>query len=337
MRSSRHSRIAVAIPEVIAALVTVAVIIAILAVLTADNRRRSRSAASLDNLRFFGSGTQTYAADHNNRFWTFSWTAGGQESEYPDLNVAASDLEAAANQAVDIIRRLGHTPEIPRITTWVPHVQYSYLALYDHLGMSVPSRIAVSPEDRTRLSWQRDTAGFLALPVRPFGNEGGVLRWIYSSSYEIGPAFWSPDAAVGNQQTVANSGSHSIYLVPPNATFGNRTLDQVRFPASKAHLWDSHQRDLGNRVPFFAVQEARVPVLCVDGSVGLRSARYTNPGFNPNSPTSPLALTFPYSPDVLWEPGPVSGQAQDQVQGRQRYTRWGLRGRDFNGPEVTAP
>jgi hypothetical protein len=338
MPTRKQSRPAFSIHELLVTVAVIATVISILLVISSDNLRRSRAAGSIDNLRFFGSGSQTYAADHNNRFWTFSWTAGQHQTEYPDLNFSATDLEAAANQAVYIIRRMGHTPELPRIQSWVPHVQYSYLALFEHLGMSIPSRVAVSPEDRTRLSWQRDAAGFLAVTARPSGNDPSVLRWIYSSSYEIGPAFWSPDAAVAGQGAVSNSGTHSIYLIPSNTPLGNRTLDQVRFPASKAHLWETHQRDLGRRVPFYAFHDARVPVLTVDGSVSVRAARYTNPGFQPASPHALVPLTLNYTPDPAWEPPTITpGQTQDVVQARQRYTRWGLRGRDFNGPEVTAP
>lgn len=332
------TRRGLALIEVLVALVMLAVVISGLVLTAARDRRESRLAGSFDNLRFFAAGTQSYAADNANRFWTFSWQAGPQNTEYPDLNFAVSDLQAAANQAVYIMRRLGTVPEIPAISNWVPHIQYSYLPLIEHQGLALPSRVAVSPEDRVRLSWQRDAAGFLALPARPSGSGGLVLRWIYSGTYELGPAFWSPDAASGPVQTVTQSSTHNTYFIPGNTLLGNRTLDQVRYPANKAQMWDSHQRDLGRRVPFFAVQDARVPVLCADGAVGLRSTRYTNLGFQPSSPQSIGSTTFSYQPDPFWEPPAVTpGQSTDLVQGQQRWTRWGLRGRDFNGPEATGP
>ncbi len=323
--------------EVLVVLAIVAALVAFLALAAADARRRSRTASSIDNLHFFAVGTQSYAADNNNRFWTFSWAAGTQATEFPDLNFAVDNTQAAANQAVYIIRRLGITPTITPIFNWLPHIQYSYLALAEHQGIGIPLRAAVSPEDRIRLSWQRDADGFLNLPTRPQGTGSIVLRWIYSSSYEIGPAFWSPDYAVAQQQTVSQSTSHSTYLFSGSTPLGTRTLDQVRYPAHKAHLWDTHQRDLGRRVAFFAVQDARVPVLCVDGSVGLRSSRYTNAGFQPNSPQSASSTSFTYQPDTSWEPPAMSTSGQDSVVGRMRWTRWGLRGRDFNGPEATGP
>ena len=333
--STQAPRRGLALLEVVILLVVVAFLLAFLSLAAADSRRRSRAAGSIDNLHFFAAGTQSYAADHNNRFWTFSWTAGTQSTEYPDLNFAQSDLQAAANQAVYIMRRLGNVTQVPVINNWIPHINYSYLTLFKHQGVGLPSRVAVSPEDRIRLSWQRDAAGFLALPARPAGSSNLNLRWIFSSSYETGPAFWSPDAAVGQVQAISQSSTHSAYFVPSNVPFGNRTLDQVRHPANKAQLWDSHQRDLGRRVPFYAVQDSRVPVLCVDGSAGLRSARYTNTGFQPNTPQSPSSTSFTYQPDPAWEPPAVTpGLQSDVVIARQRYTRSGLRGRDFNGPEV---
>ena len=155
-------------------------------------------------------------------------------------------------------------------------------------------------------------------------------------SYELGPAFWAPDAREGTQGTVSQGQTHPLFTIPTNMPVGNRTLSEVRFPASKAHMWDRYQRDLGDRIPFFAHESARVPVLCVDGSVGLRSAAATNPGFNPADPTNPNPTTFMYRPGST-EPPTQNGEIEEQVVGRMRWTRWGLRGRDFNGPEVTAP
>jgi hypothetical protein len=312
-------------------------VIAFLALAAHDSRRRSRAAGSIDNLRFIGAGTQSYAADNADSLWTLSWRAGAQQTEYPDLNNASTDLIAAANQAVYIMRRLGGMPQVQRPFNWVPHILYSHLPLVEHLGASLPSRVFVSPEDRNRLSWQRDAAGFLALPnIPPGGSE--ALRWIFSSSYETGPAFWSADAIANGQQTVTQSNQHYAYQVPNLAQLGRRTLSEVRFPSSKAHYWETHQRDLAVRVPFFAIPFARVPVLTVDGSAQVRSAEYTNRGFKPNSPADPSPTQFTYLPDN-WEPPAMntSNTQGDVVIGRMRWTRWGLRGRDFNGPQVTAP
>ena len=214
------------------------------------------------------------------------------------------------------------------------------MILYDHLNISLPSRTHVSPEDRARLSWQDHANDLSSLDIRPFGSGSTQLRWVYSSSYEVGCSFYSRDARVVDGQivyaTIAQGPQHSIYTLSPSAPVFERRLNEVRFPASKAHMWDSHQRDLGGNGLFFAVESARVPVLSVDGSVGLRSSASTNPGFRPNDPENPLPASFAYRPTNFEAPA-SNGQEEEQVVGRMRWTRWGLRGRDFNGPEVTAP
>jgi hypothetical protein len=136
--------------------------------------------------------------------------------------------------------------------------------------------------------------------------------------------------------TIAQASQHSLYTFSPSEPVFERTLNEVRFPASKAHMWDSEQRDLGGNGRFFAVESARVPVLCVDGSVSTRSSAATNPGFRPNDPENPLPSTFAYRPQNFEAPT-SNGEEEEQVVGRMRWTRWGLRGRDFNGPEVFNP
>ncbi len=227
------------------------------------------------------------------------------------------------------MRTLGESPQLARINGWFSHALYSHLPLWAHLGLHVPSRIHASPEDRWRLNEQRNTSVITS--------EG---RWAYSRSYEMGMSFVSPDATTTVNgiviPTITQAETHWQYYPSTATPLGHRTLDEVRFPSHKAHMWDSHQRDLGRRVLFHSKPNARVPVLTVDGSVGLRSAAATNLGFNPAIPTSPNPILFAYAPGAH-EP-PVQGPyIQEIVMGRMRWTRWGLRGRDFNGPEATAP
>jgi len=51
------ARRALALVEVVAVLAILATLIAFLVLASADSRRRSRQGGSIDNLRFFGSGT----------------------------------------------------------------------------------------------------------------------------------------------------------------------------------------------------------------------------------------------------------------------------------------
>jgi len=122
------------------------------------------SAAALyrsSNLRVFAAGTQSYAADNADRFWGFSWLPNViNPTQFADLRQPASDAAACANEAVDIIRRRANRPEFEQVDNWVPHVQFSYLALADYLAVQLPARWAVSPEDGPRQCWSNDPAAF---------------------------------------------------------------------------------------------------------------------------------------------------------------------------------
>ena len=156
MSATYPNRRAFALPELLALALIALCVIAFLSLAAHDSRRRSRAAGSIDNLRFFGSGTQTYAADHADKFWTFTWRAGVQNTEHADPNVAFNDFQAAANQAVYILRTIGQAIDMAPVVLWMPHLAYSHLPLWQHLGLQLPSSYHLSPEDSLLRSWQRD-------------------------------------------------------------------------------------------------------------------------------------------------------------------------------------
>jgi type II secretory pathway pseudopilin PulG len=331
----RHARTAYALLELVIAIGVLLVIAAILAVAADGTRRRGRLAGSIENLRQYATAYHAYTHDSMDRIATFSWRAG---VNYGFGGVAANDQQAAANQAVDIIRRLGNRPELGTINSWIPHLLYNHLVLADYMGDELPMRWAVSPGDLPRLAWQRDPRRFTELSVnsRPAspGSGSAAARWPYSSSYEIPPAFFTPDQAEGAVQTVTQANTHNTYFVPGNAPFGRRTMSEIAFPSQKAMTYEGVQRFFGPRQAFFAYEEARIPVLMADGSAGIRTTDFCNRGFQPNTPSSPSPTAFTYQPDLGFEPATLSGQQSDVVTGHMRWTRRGLGGRDFGGPEA---
>lgn len=309
--------------EALATIGLLVVLVALLAVATSDTRRRSQLAGTVGNLRQIGAGHAAFASDNDNKVCTFQ----------------SATLEAAQVEAVEILRRLSGRPNLPPITSWVPHILYSHLVLQDYLGQPIPSKLFTSPGDTTRLAWQRDPLNIDNLPNRPLGGSPSTnYRWPYSSSYELGPAFYAPDRSVGQQQTISQSTGHNLYIVPPGVVFGNRRFSEVSFPANKAFMWESHQRFFGPRQPYFGLPEARVPMLMADLSVGVRCTQDSNRGFQPNSPQSLSPTIYTYQPDTGWEPPVMANPpgSGDVVQGVYRWTRAGLPGRDFGGPEVPA-
>jgi prepilin-type N-terminal cleavage/methylation domain-containing protein len=328
MATSTH-RAGFALLELLVSLAIVGVLLAVFALGAADARRNSSLGDSIGNLKQFAWAGSAYTADNAERLWTFSWRAGATSpSEYPDLEFSFTDVDAAANQAVDIIRRRAD-PTMPRMTSWVPHILYSQLVLADHLNLPLPTPWVASPGDATRLGWQQWPNNPVPLPSP---GDPSSRRWVYSSSYELGPAFWNRDQRVANQYVVEQASSHNTYTLPsPLFPLGDRLITQVAFPSQKAMVWEMHQRFFGARVAYFGYPEARVPVLTVDGSVLVRATNEANVGFRPNQPESTLNTVYSYLP-ASFEPPAISGGGI--ITGRYRWTRAGLAGRDFGGPEA---
>lgn len=293
-------------------------------------RQESQTASGLSQLRWLGGATGSYAADNGDRYWNFSWKTGATPSAFPDLQFASSDLQAAAHQAVDIIRRRGR-PDMPAIIGWLPHVQYSHLPLLDYLDRDMPDFNFVSPADEHRLRWARDPAAFDAGAFLPFQPDPAAVnrRWPYSASFEQPAAFYD-QSPVGSR--ISQSGSHTSYLIPPSAALGAVRIADVAHPSQKAHVYVTEQRDRGAKRLYFLDDEknANVPVLMADGSVLTQAASDANRGWIPNSPTQLVATRLTYSPRP-WE---AQGTTALGFDGRYRWTRGGIAGRDFGGPEI---
>ncbi|MDX2148161.1 MAG: prepilin-type N-terminal cleavage/methylation domain-containing protein [Planctomycetota bacterium] len=322
--------------ELLVGLLVVSVLAALAGVWTSRTRSMGSLGVTMANLRQFGAWNLSYAADHNDVFGTFSWKANVEQStQYPDLRGPfANGQDAAGAQAIDIIRRLAgeSVSSTPRPSNWIPHILYQHLVLLDHAGERLPSFSAISPEDANRLDWANDPAGFrrgVFGPRQP-SPDGVNWRWIFSSSYETSLSFCQSGDATG----VSQSSTHNTYTFQSGTVdFIQRRLSEVAFASRKAHMWDTYQRHLGARVAYFASDEARVPVLFVDGHVAVRATTDANRGWNPTTPTSPAVTSFVYQP-ASWEPPvpPPGGSAT--YAGRYRWTRRGINGRDFDGPEV---
>lgn len=303
------------------------------ALLLPDARRRARLAGSITNLQQLGKAAGAYASDNADRVFTFSWAPGPHTCNGYTFPVATTFNDAAADQAVCILRRRTGRTDFLVTRGWIPHVFYNTLVLLDYLGEDLPSPMVASPGDGVRLSWQRSVTG-------PGGTSAPGIRLPYSSSYEMQPSFYSPDAQVSTPQgpipTVAQDPmGHRYYQVGNSRTvLGGRRMNEVRFPSHKAMLYESVQRFFSSRQAYFLYPEARVPVLLADGSASIRSINQANQGFQPNLPLAEPPTRINYMPELTWEPACLNGAAAEFVNGGIRWTRSGLRGRDFAGPEV---
>lgn len=318
--------------ELVATLAVAGVVACVLLVLGARARQTAMAADDLAKLREIGSLTGMYASDNKDVYWGFSWKAGQSLSQWPDLNNATTDIQAGANQAVDILRRRAGRTDIAPISAWLPYILYSHLALEDYAGATPANRLYVSSGDVNRLKWASDPLGFdqgKFSPCQPDPNAANK-RWPYSTSWQLPPAFFTKEWSGAN--AIYNVGTFSVYQTNAGLELVQQTISGVAFPSQKVLLHDFGARHLG-RPGLYANPEARVAMLVADGSAMVLATKNTNPGWHPGSPTSPSPLMLQYQP-LCWDP-PSLGAVN--LPAGYRYTREGLFGRDFGGPEVKNP
>jgi prepilin-type N-terminal cleavage/methylation domain-containing protein len=370
MKTLRRSR-AFTLIELLVVIAIIALLIGILLPALGQMRQAGRKALCVSNLKQYSIAYANYATDFKDLIACFTWKPGipyvvsqvfaGSTDTYT-FPPAGNYTAAAANQAVAIFRYRAERTDIQQISGWIPHVLYSHLVLNDYLQQRLPEKMVACPEDRIRLLWQEVTppgdpsqgANFFALAERPNPGQTGndMKRWPYSSSYQLIPAGYSPDRISGGVPTVAQGPSHRSYLVPPaeQGVMGSRKLSQVQYPNAKVHKHDANARHNGiKNWLYFAYPEAGQPLLFFDASVndkrtgnnphapGLSNApfngAFSNAGFQPNAPASPLPTRIRYEPELSWEPPTRSGNSADLLNGVFRWCRDGLRGIDYGGKE----
>jgi hypothetical protein len=329
---------AFALVELAAAILVVGVLIAVLAVAAPRSRHMAWQAGSIANLHEFAAVTASYGADYGDQFWSYTWRYNEvTPSHYPDLHMVPGDpFSASSFQAVDILRRRA-LPSMVVVLLWAPTNSSHHLPLADYLDTRLPMRFTVSPGDRNRLLWSNDIEGFSRnayLPNQPDANDPENLKAPYSSSYRVGHAFFAPDSATSTEGTVFGSIDWSHFQAGESPfNFGNKSITKVAFPSQKVHVSDNAQWQGVKNPVFFAYASARVPVLMVDGSARVRATSQANRGFQPNNPRGAFPTLLQYSP-AAWEP-PVLQGTSSMLYGMYSWTRGGIKGRDFEGDEIS--
>jgi prepilin-type N-terminal cleavage/methylation domain-containing protein len=338
--------------ELLIVIAIIALLIAILLPALGEARRAARTTLCATNLQQFGVATQSYAADFQDRIWTFTWnkgTIGIQGAVHrPDIQMhdpwAHTDMWSttitdniawAARQAVWIMRHRGdRTPtDLQIIPGWGPHFYYSHLVLNDYLAQRLPEPMVVCPEDRIRKLWASDPRAFDAdqhpSSLMPDGGASNARkRWPYSSSYVPTVSAWDRS----NPQYWIYQFQHGSFgHGGANSRFGDRILSDVASPADKVHQGDMNQRHFGRRQTPWVRPDHRQPLQFFDGSVVIRSNLDGNKGWRRSAPSS-FGLEgvewLHYLPQNF-EPKPEAWG-----WGYHRYTAGGLRGYDFGGREL---
>lgn len=326
------ARGAFALPE-LAAAVVIGVVVAALAMVMADgSRRNGRIGHDTANLRTIYAGMQCYASDSAGVFPTLSWQPNvTYNTPWPELNTAASNVEATMHQMVYLARTLsGRSAEELVVTPNVlANANYGHLVLCQYMDFSIPNRLFVSAGDRNKLLWADDPQGYDQGLYSPNLGTGGInWRHPYAASFAQDSYLFdrSPFGSLMWAQ------STDQYVVPANTVFGGAGVASMTYPSQKVLLHDKFARYYGPRLPYSAMPEARLPLLMGDGAVAVRSASESNYGWNPSNPQYVGYLTLTYSPNAI-EP-PIGGANTSVFIGRYLWTRLGIAGRDFGGPEV---
>lgn len=331
--------------ELLVVIAIIALLIGILLPALSEARRIARLAVCSSNMRQLDTSIHTYAADFKDVIASFSWQAGKGYSQWNDLNNAPDSMQAASNQAIDIIRRRTGRDNFPKMGNWIPHILYSHLVLSDYLASRLPEKLVASPMDRHRLNWQNDPENNydngmwqpFQLPLSGGKPSNSEKRWPYSSSYT--PTVSAFDASNSDSTRISNSPSNSgLYNWNGTPVLGGLKLASVASPSQKVWLFDEFGRFFGKLQPPFGHFMSQAPLAFFDGSVTVRKTVNGNKGWQPNKSKDPNPLATLSVPDK-WDPGTVAsnGAAQtppDPMFGYFRFTRGGLQGYDFDGTEV---
>jgi prepilin-type N-terminal cleavage/methylation domain-containing protein len=356
--------------ELLVVIAIIALLIAILVPALAEARRVARLVICSASGQQYNVGTQSYAADYEDRIWSFTWNRGkGPPYNNPQFHMhdpwdhpgaiaynEQNNYIHAARQAIWIMRYRGDRAGVrqsdgrqaitfgaPLTTNWIPHFYYSHLVLNDYLAQRLPEPMVACPEDRPRKLWQADPNGFDNGAFSPLDVAGANTlerrRWPYSSSYlPTVAAFEKPTRSVNNRITQFQ---HGFVGVPFGAEFGDRRLSDVSHPSQKVHQYDMVQRHFGRREVAWVNQNHRQPLQFFDGSVSVHHNLDVNRGQNRNTAAGPI-----YSPPMQgwlqyggggnlhsFEPKPLNHPGPDVGWGYYRFTANGLRGYDIGGRE----
>lgn len=294
------------------------------------------------NMKQFGVATHTYAADFQDKVFSFTWVSGSTPSgEIAGTGMLplpnGDDLQAAARQAVNIVRRRFGNVNLPIIAAWIPHVYYSHLVLQDYLDQRLPAKMVVCPSDRNRLLWQ-NVEQFNA---NAFGQDqptpgGNAWRWPFSSSYTVVAASYQADRSTTGTDIATPAGGpagapHNFYFGPTrNGVLGKRKLGDIRSPSNKVQLYDlqANHFALNKKRLFYSAPTSAQPLLAFDQSVtNIKTNRTTLGAWPVFSGSTFIPVTYAYAPSS-WEPQ-SDGTPAALMYARYAWTYGGLKGQDI--------
>jgi prepilin-type N-terminal cleavage/methylation domain-containing protein len=347
--------------ELLVVIAIIALLIGLLLPALGKWKQTGKLLVCTSNQKQFGVATHSYAADFQDKAFSFTWRTGIQVANLensPDLlaglyvnqfgNPTTDDpLLLAGSQATYIMRKRGGLgSSVSQPVGWIPHVLYTHLVLQDYLAAKLPEKMVVCPEDFKRLNWQRRDlfmANAFGVPTgQPEYDSDVNWRWTFSSSYITVPAMYSPDMRPSPSLTTVAQGGEYYFYAPPTgvgagALLGKRRLGDINFPAQKVQMYDNVARHNGiKNSNIFCGEDTSQPLLMFDQSCTVRKSVDANPGFNPNSPTSPAftpinVTNATFATRSQWDRELIRN---GNYKGKFAWTRGGLKGIDFAGGEI---
>ena len=110
-------------------------------------------------------------------------------------------------------------------------------------------------------------------------------------------------------------------------------MSSIAFPGQKVMVHDYGSWYTGRRPQYFALSSSAATTLMCDGGAAMRRTAEANQGWTTHRPASTRPERFTYL-RKSWEPPTTNGKTHESVIGHYRWTRGGLKGRDFDGPEI---
>jgi prepilin-type N-terminal cleavage/methylation domain-containing protein len=345
-KAPAHARGGFTLIELLVVIAIIALLISILLPSLAGARKTARTNKCMSNMNQFGKAMSTYSGSFKFFMSGYSWDWHRNYSSFGDLQNAGSSVQAHADQAVDIVRRImgANATTYGRITDRMMDRNYGHLPAIDggFFSEKLPEPVVACPEDKSTLIWQKNYLTPLE-GLQDTGDPDASSSTAYKmmspfySTYQFVPNSWSPELQqYPIYQASGAQGYHLLYYHTPGYTkLGTRNLADVQFPAQKVWIFDLYARHFSKRTYWHAHEQAIQPLLMFDTSVAVRKTRDSNIGWDPRNPTSQTSYTsytfypFPFEPAQTLSGGPT-----DTVKGYFRWTRQGIKGVDFGGREV---
>lgn len=322
--------------ELGATLAIALVIIAVLLPMSDRQRRLARLGIDMASLRQIGEWTGQYAADHGERYATFSWRAGPLPVPAGDPFAAglpatfATHLEACRGQMTYLARSLSGNAAWPSFTSLsiLPNTVYSHWVLVSYAGLRFSAREFVSSADAHRRRWVEDPAGYNSGAYLP--NLGFSFNPSWDWRHPYGASFRTPAAMYDRSpfgMRVYPASSTGTIGVPFESDLSGNLLSDAKYPSQKVMLYDTHARHFSSVAWYATDPNAQLPLVFVDGHVAVHRSANANPG---SWPDDAMTGTIPYSASPIDPPGTSSAYV---VPFGLIWTKNRLQGRDFGGPE----